>query len=189
MVVKSIYSNNLNPAQPNITERFTNAVGFFINAPLLDAELEIDCFLQVYLPFTAGEQVRNYPLGKITEQAILLNLTDTESLVSIPEEFLDTDLEMSLLFLASDTTFLEVYVIEKKYNLADDLTLIKDQLSTIQLQENVLEAISNLLLQLSQLDTGIFTIFEALTLLIPESETPQLESNLRTRLDLQEEFL
>lgn len=131
MVVQSIYSNNLNPENPNISERFVDAVGFFINAPLLTAELEIDCFLQIYLPFTAGEQVRNYPLGKITEQAILLNLTDTESLVSIPSEFLDTDLEMSLLFLASDTTFLEVFVIKKKYNLANDLALIKDQLSIV----------------------------------------------------------
>ncbi len=66
MALKIVYSSNLNPTQPNITERFTNAVGFFINAPLLDAELEIDCFLQVYLPLVFEEQARNYPLGKIT---------------------------------------------------------------------------------------------------------------------------
>ena len=131
MALKIIYSNNLNPAQPNITNRFTNAVGFFINAPLLDAELEIDCFLQVYFPFAATEEIRNYPLGKITEQAILLNLTDTESLVSIPQEFLDTDLEMSLLFLADDNTYLEVYVIQKSYNLVSRLDQLEASLNLI----------------------------------------------------------
>ena len=130
MALKIVYSTNLNPAQPNITERFVNAVGFFINAPLLNAELEIDCFLQVYLPLVFEEQVRNYPLGKITEQAILLNLTDTESLVSIPSEFLDTGLEMSLLFLASDNTYLEVYVIEK-YSLESRLNQLENVLNLI----------------------------------------------------------
>ncbi len=131
MVLKIIYSNNLNPAQPNITERFVNAVGFFVNAPLLTAELEIDCFLQVYLPFISGEQARNYPLGTISEQAILLNLIDTESIIAIPSEFLDTDLEMSLLFLASDTTFLEVYVINKNYNLKARLDELESILNSI----------------------------------------------------------
>ena len=54
---------------------------------------------------------------------------------------------------------------------------------------NALNTDSNLLQQLNQLDAGIFTLFEALKNLIPESEASQLESNLRTRLDLQEEFL
>ncbi len=60
----------------------------------------------------------------------MLNLTDTESLVSIPSEFLDTDLEMSLLFLASDNTYLEVYVIEK-YSLESRLNQLENLLNLI----------------------------------------------------------
>lgn len=52
-----------------------------------------------------------------------------------------------------------------------------------------LQTDGNLLQQLNQLDAGIFTLFEALKNLIPESEISQLETNLKTRLDLQEEFL
>ena len=93
--------------------------------------------MQVYFPFITGEIARNYPLGKIEEQTILLNITDTESLVSIPQEFLDTGLEMALLFLASDTTFFEVFVIQKNYNLPDRLQTIENQLTLLQNQLNL----------------------------------------------------
>lgn len=155
--MKTIYSSNLNPSQPNITERFTNAVGFFINAPFLNAELEIDCFLQVYFSFTSEEKIRNYPLGKITEQAILLNVTDTESLVSIPQEFLDTDLEMSLLFLASDNTYLEVYVIEK-YSLETKLNQIDNKLNLILANLNIPVPVSSV----ANFDQSDFAFFNLL---------------------------
>ncbi len=48
---------------------------------------------------------------------------------------------------------------------------------------------SNIITQLNQLDAGIFTLFEALSNLIPASEATQLEQSLKTRLDLGEEFL
>lgn len=54
---------------------------------------------------------------------------------------------------------------------------------------NSLETDSNLLTQLNQLDAGIFTLFEAIRNLIPPSEANQLETTLRVRLDLNEEFL
>lgn len=200
MVVRQIYSNNLNGDEPNISERFSNAVGFIIDTPLLDSELQIDCFLQVYFPTESSEKIKNYPLGKIEEQVVLLNLTDTESLVSIPSEFLDTDLEMALLFLGGNSIFLEAFVIEKKYNLSEELTAIKESLSTIQQSNSLVELITELqsalslidisfLTQLSQLDLGIFTLFQGLKLLIPNEQANQLESSLRSTLDLNEEFL
>lgn len=82
MALQTIFSNHLNPELPNLSNRFIDAVGFFIVAPFLGAgiELEIDVFLQVYFPYGGGEIILNLPLGKIEEQAILLNFTDTETL-------------------------------------------------------------------------------------------------------------
>lgn len=131
MVLQQIYSNNLNPAQPNLTQRFIDAVGFFIDVPLINNELEIDCFLQVYFNLGGRELVRVLPLGKIEEQAILLNKTDTETIFTIPQELVNSGHEMALLFLASDNTFLEVYIIKKIYNLEDELIKINNKLDLI----------------------------------------------------------
>ena len=119
MAVQTVFSSNLDPAAENLTIRFTNATGFYITAPFLNAELEIDVFLQVYFPTPLGEQVRNLPLSKIESQAILLNVTDTQSLVTIPSEYRDTGLEMALLFLASSTTFLQVVVVSPDCSLCE----------------------------------------------------------------------
>ena len=135
MAVQTVFSDNLDPGNFNLSERFTDGVAFYIDAPLIDSELEIDVYLQVYFPTAQSQRVRNLPLGKITEQSILLNQTDTESVVAIPEEFLGTGLDMALLFLASSTTFLEVYVITKNFTverLQNDIDQIKEQLNRIQ---------------------------------------------------------
>lgn len=130
----TVYSNNLSPSAPNLSTRFTDATSFFIHAPLIGAgiELEIDVFLQVYLPYGIGQElVRNLPLGKIEEQTVFLNITDTETLNTIPQEYLNSNLEMALLFLATDTTFLEAIIIKPQLTLTDiyqDLQLIKTQL-------------------------------------------------------------
>ena len=101
MAVQTVFSNNLDPASPNLSARFTDATA-----------LEIDCFLQIYFPAQIGEQVRVIPIGKINEQSILLNLSDTETVSVIPIEFLNTNLEMALLFLASSETFLQAAVVQ-----------------------------------------------------------------------------
>lgn len=132
MAVQTVFSSNLDPTTENLTARFTNATGFYILAPFLNAELEIDVFLQVYFPTTLGEQVRNLPLGKIEEQAILLNVTDTQSLVTIPSEYLDSGLEMALLFLASSTTFLQVVVISPECTLCSINNRLNNIESTLQ---------------------------------------------------------
>lgn len=111
MALLTVFSDTLNPQAENLSVRFTGAVGFYIHAPLLTTELEIDVFLQVYLPNSSGERVRNIPFGKVEEQAILLNVTDTETLITIPSEYVDSSLEMALLFLASDAVYLEVYIV------------------------------------------------------------------------------
>ncbi len=135
MAVQTVFSSNLDPASENLTARFLNATAFYIDAPLITADLEIDVFLQVYFPVGASERVRNLPLGKVEEQAILLNVTDTQSVVTIPNEYVDSGLEMALLFLASYSTFLEVYVLGRDCTLCQikaQNTAIKSQLDDMQ---------------------------------------------------------
>lgn len=143
MAVQTVFSNNLDPAGFNLSSRFVDAIGFYIDAPLIDSELEIDVYLQVYFPTSNGERIRNLPLGKITEQSILLNVTDTESVVAIDLEFVGTGLEMALLFLASSNTYLEAYVIGKNCTvcqLKTEIAEVKATLSSIQQQLNRIEA-------------------------------------------------
>ncbi len=129
MGVQQVFSGTTNPTSPNLSERFKDAIGFFISAPLIDIEIEIDVFLQIYL---LDEKIRNIPLGKVTEQAVLLNLTDTESVSIIPEEFQDTNLEMSLLFLPSQSFTLEAFVLTKEItltNLSQQITDLQEQIA------------------------------------------------------------
>jgi hypothetical protein len=100
----TVFSDNLLPIAGNLSARFTQAIGFFVDAPLTQYELEIDIFLQVYIPTPTGEIARNLPLSTA-------NPLDTETLITIPSEYFDSGLEMALLFLASSDTYLEAYVI------------------------------------------------------------------------------
>ena len=140
VVLQIVFSDNLNPAIANLSDRFTNATAFYISAPLIDSELEIDVFLQIYFPALIGEQVRNIPLGKISEAAVLLNIADTESVTAIPNEYLDTGLEMALLFLPSSDTFLQAAVIKPNCTLntvCNDLAAIDSRLARIESALNI----------------------------------------------------
>ncbi|MEO0834784.1 MAG: hypothetical protein AAFY16_02095 [Cyanobacteria bacterium J06642_3] len=119
MALLTVFSNNLSPATGSLTSRFTNAAAFYIDAPLITSELEIDVFLQVYFPTATNERVRNLALGKLKDGQIKLNETDTETVVPIPDEFIDSGLEMALFFLSSSATFLEVYVLGKDCTLCE----------------------------------------------------------------------
>lgn len=111
MAVQTVFSDNLDPDNGSLTARFVNATAFYIDVPLLNAELEIDVYLQVYFPTATGERLRNLTLGKLKDGQIKLNEADTETVVPIPNEFIDSGLEMAIYFTPSDTTFLEVYVL------------------------------------------------------------------------------
>jgi carbohydrate-binding DOMON domain-containing protein len=130
MGIQQVFSNNLDASIVNLSNRFTDAIAFYVDTPLSNFELEIDCYLQIYLPTNNQEKVRVIPLGKIEEQSILLNLVDTESVVFIPEEYQDTGLEMALLFVPSNftTVYFEVFVIKKIIN----LQIIGERLLAIQ---------------------------------------------------------
>ncbi len=145
MATQLVFSGNLDPVSPNLSSRFVGATMFFIEAPTLNAELEIDVYLQVYLPGIIGETVRNVPLGKIEEQSILLNVTDTETASLIPIEYQNTNLEMALLFLASDTTYLYAIAVSPDCNLCQLKTqndAIQNTLTTMQATlQQILDAV------------------------------------------------
>jgi hypothetical protein len=156
VAVQLVFSDNLNPAAPNLSSRFTGAIGFYISAPLISAELEIDCYLQIYFPAIVGEQVRNIPLGKIEEQSILLNISDTETANIIPIEFVDTNLEMALLFLASDSIFIQVGAIKPDCTICSLKTQIDLLTAKVDL---ILNVVPNNLTNLSNIE------FEGLNIL------------------------
>ena len=126
MAVQTVFSSNLDPSAPNLSTRFVDATAFYIAAPLINAEVEIDCYLQVYFPAEIGEQVRVIPLGKISEGSILLNISDTETASVIGVEFANTKLEMALLFLASSETFLQAAVVKPDCTICQLETQIKN---------------------------------------------------------------
>jgi len=197
VVLQTVFSDNLNPATGNLTERFQNATAFYIDAPLLDAEMEIDVFLQVYFPAASKERLRNLALGKLKDGQITLNETDTETVVPIPNEFVDSGLEMALFFLPSDEIFLEVYVLGKDCTLCNlDLKIdaILENLETIgseDFADNLLQfaidnllpiLIQNLLPGVSGLITSALTnlILPAIQNALPGGGTPALPAGVNS---------
>lgn len=149
MVLQTVFNGALNPTTGSLTARFVNATAFYVNAPLLSDELELDVFLQVYFPATDGERVRNLALGKLKDGQIKLNEVDTETVVPIPNEFLDSGLEMALFFLASESYSLEVYVLVQDCTLCELENKIDDldnKLSSLTSRVEEITAIVNLIL-------------------------------------------
>ena len=72
-------------------------------------------------------------------------------------------------------------------DLADDLSDVISQI--VVLQDSLSNIDLNILTQLNQVDAGVFTLFQALKNLIPSDESNELETALKARLDLNEEFL
>ena len=148
MAVQLVFNGILNPATVNLSVKFTDAIAFYIEAPILDGDVEIDVFLQLYLP---NNKVRNIPLGKLEEQAILLNQTDTETASFIPYEYQDTTLEMALLFLPSEAFTLQAFVITKEVTLLgiqDQLAVISQQILDLATIDDFSNIIDNLILLL-----------------------------------------
>ncbi|MGK7951400.1 MAG: hypothetical protein AB4368_22100 [Xenococcaceae cyanobacterium] len=124
MVIQQVFNNTVNPDASNLSDRFTDAIAFFISAPLLTDEIEIDVFLQIYLD---NSSIRNIPLGRIEEQVMWINSIDTEIIQAINYEFVDTNLEMALLFLPSEAFTLEAFIVKKNIT----LNSLKKQLDDI----------------------------------------------------------
>lgn len=134
MALLTVFSNNLDPENGSLTARFSNATAFYIDAPLLNAELEIDAYLQVYFPTATGERLRNLPLGKLKDGQIKLNEIDSISVETIGLELLDSGLEMAIYFTPSQPIFLEVYVLGQECTLCSldaKLDAILENLETV----------------------------------------------------------
>ena len=145
MAVQTVFSDNLNPATGSLTARFTDATAFYIDAPSLGSEMEIDVFLQVYFPTETGERLRNLALGKLKDGVITLNEVDTETVTPIPKEFINTGLEMALFFLPSQPIFLEVFIISPDSTLIEVESKVDDLQQRLQQLEIILTEILNAL--------------------------------------------
>jgi len=143
VALQLVFSQNLDPSGINLSSRFTGAIAFLIEAPLISSELEIDVFLQIYIDGVVGKIVRNIPLAKISEQAILLNLTDTEIIQTIPAEFVNTGYEMALLFVpnSGETTFLYASVIQPDCSLCE----LDNRLNELSAKLDLITSASNMM--------------------------------------------
>lgn len=110
--------------------------------------------MQLYLP---NDEVRNIPLTRIEEQSILLNIADSETATVISGEFVDTDLDMALLFLPSESFFLQAFVITK------DISLIElgQQLDSLQTEiSEIKQSLDELKESLPILNQILFFLFD-----------------------------
>ncbi len=159
MALQLVFADNLDSAVVNLSTRFTGATGFIIEAPSIPEELEIDCYLQIYIQGILGEIVRNVPLGRIEEQSVLLNLADTEICSIIPAELLETGLEMALLFVPSiaETAFIYATVIQPDCSLC----ALNARLDVIESKIDLIDAKLNILIPVvpASIDSGDFNQF------------------------------
>ena len=162
MALQTVFSNNLDPANGSLTARFKHATAFYIDTPLESDELEIDVFLQVYFPTQTKERTRNLALGKLKDGQITLNETDTETVEPIPNEFLDSGLEMALFFLPSDTTYLEVFVLTQDCKMS----------SLCNRLDNLDKKIDDLVAANNNLNTILDLILDAVSVVTVAAETP-----------------
>lgn len=135
MALEIVFQNNLAPDSENLSTRFIDATGFYIAAPFLSSEYQIDVYLQLYLTTQTDEQVRVLSLGTIEEKAVWLNIIDTERFQTIPTELLSTGVEMALLFLSSDETFIQAAIVKPECTISDvcsSLSAIEARLTAIE---------------------------------------------------------
>ena len=108
-------------------------------------------------------------------------------IISEGEQIDLTSVENKLDALTNLVNFVLNNLDDSYLNLANDLENTLNQITTIQ---NSLSTIDlNVITQLNQLKAGIFTLFQSVRTLIPESEFNQLETDLRFSFELNEEFL
>jgi len=99
-----VFNRSMTPASINRSDRFLGADFLYIIAPDSTAEIEMDVFLQIFLPF--GEQ-RKIQLESPSILATV-NQVNTETVARIPIEFKGYEMYLALTPTSSD--FLEVWV-------------------------------------------------------------------------------
>ena len=119
---------------------------------------------------------------------VILKIWEYRGEIITESEQIDlTNIENKLNGLANLVNFVLNNLDNSYLNLAGELGNTLNQITAIQ---NSLSTIDlNVGTQLNQLEAGIFTLFQSIRSLIPESEFNQLETDLRLRLELNEEFI
>jgi hypothetical protein len=102
----TILSSTLNPSIENYSDTFSEGIGFYLIAPTLISEVEIDIFLQIQFSPTTIRLVRLEPL----------NVSNTERFTLIPAELREINVPMRLLILPNQAFLLEIILVKVSYN-------------------------------------------------------------------------
>ena len=139
----------------------------------------------IFYPRTYFEDVQVKVWEYVGEEISFLETVLSEIQTSVQN--IDTSNNTDLSEIINKLNTLTTNLDDSYLDLSDDIETLVTQLTTIQ---EALSAIdTEVITQLNQLDAGIFTLFESLKSLLPKKDIDQLENNLRTRLNLQDEFL
>ncbi|MEQ9549927.1 MAG: hypothetical protein RIM23_09950 [Coleofasciculus sp. G3-WIS-01] len=104
VTTRRVFNQKMNPGAINRSDRFIGADFLYIIAPDFAGEIEIDAFLQVFLPIGTQRKIQ------LESPSILafVNQVNTETVTRIPAEF--KGYEMEVVLAPSSDDFLEVWV-------------------------------------------------------------------------------
>ncbi len=119
---------------------------------------------------------------------VILKIWEYKGEIIAENEQIDlTNIENKLDGLVNLVNFVLNNLDDGYLNLAGELENTLNQITTVQSSLSTIDL--NVGSQLSQLEAGIFTLFQSVRTLIPETEFNQLETDLRFSFELNEEFL
>jgi hypothetical protein len=125
MSITKVFDGIANTNTENLTALVNGATGFYIVAPDLSEEIELDFYVQFELNiFERNKRIR------IQDD---ITLSDTLTLIPLPEELRNINSNnIKLLFLTDIQFYLEVYIIiPDKFDGEEDLEEIKTQLTEL----------------------------------------------------------
>ncbi len=133
-----IFSGGVGALSENTTESFSDGIAFFVEAPDISDELELDFYLQFAVNGFQNKGV------KLTPEPI----ADTLFLYIIPEELSNTGEQFYASFISNTSTAIEVWIIKKDTSLAT----IDEKLEEILLEVDGVEEgiLANLTLDIAQ---------------------------------------
>lgn len=116
----SIFNQTTVSDAENRSIEFTSGLGFYLIAPTIADEIEIDIFLQVQLSPSIVRQVRLEPM----------NLSNTERLTLIPSQLANLGLPMYLAIFPSEAIDLEIILLQPISPL-EEITELLDKLNQL----------------------------------------------------------
>lgn len=127
-----IFNAQTDPTAINKSDLFTYSSFLYLVAPDIVEEIEIDCFLNVFL--NPGTQ-RIVNLGK--------KIIDTESIIEIPDKFRGSDLPLQIGLLVSTSETLELYSVGLECCLKKEMDELTKEVKAALIGKTISEIVSN----------------------------------------------